>query len=909
MKLRLFFVIFFVFVFQNSYAERFIPQSDLIKKVLGIVNQLYVDNKRVVPQKMLKGSLDKLSTNIAPVLTKLELNQDKVVIQVSVDQFSKTFKFKKPSSIGELNSILQQIVKFVKQHLEQGEKPEYVDYAVINGFLTKLDPHSSLLIPEIYSDFSSSTSGNFGGVGMMIGLRDGALTIIAPIDDTPASRTGLKAKDRIVQINEESTINMSLTDAVKKLRGKKGTKVDIYIMREGFTSPKKYIITRDIIEITSVESYVFEEDNKRVGFLKINTFQQNTMDEINSHLEKLDYDLNDFQGLILDLRNNPGGLLDQAIKVCDRFLSDGVIVSTAGLNPGSIKSYKAHWFPINIDIPIILLVNNGSASASEIVTAALKKNNRGIVLGIQTFGKGSVQQVIPFKEGSALKLTTSKYLTPGNISIQSVGVAPHIAVIPYFISNDFLHVTSPKLDRAEKSLDQNFAEWGDKAEQPEKTIFYLFEDDKKPASPDEEAEHKELKFKRFKEDFLVQTAVKTLIKNNRKHFDNLLKTALSHVDEVQKIQEQKLIDTFASFSIPIDWKRHQTSPGGRIESEIWLEIKTEPEEGKEVWKKHTGSIPADNEIRLYLKAKNIGKKRISRLMAITESKNRIFHDRQFAFGRLDSGESKQWYIPIKISKSAPSRNNLISFVFTDQENRKIYQDSTALSIQEKKRPEFYYNISLMENGNHQSRGNRDGTLQINETIAVGVAVTNKGEGKSGSLIVLLKNGEGKNVFLKKGRKTLEPLPQGKTKVVYFQFDLKSEPADGDLDFSLDILDGTFPLTSLNQKMKFPLHKKTSEFSNRPPSIRMNSKSLISSKKSYRFSGNISDSQGVKDVYIFKNEKKIFYRNFMELKQRNRVDFSLNIDLEEENNKIVVISRDDENVTARKNVYLRYTESK
>ena len=405
MKLRFIILSILLIYAPNSHSERFIPKSDLLYKVLYVVDHSYVDSNRIVPQKMLEGALERLSLIIAPVLTKTRTEGNTIFIEVRVDQFTREFRFNKPKNINELNYILQQVVKFVKQHIENSEKPETVDYAVINGFLRKLDPHSSFLIPEIYSDFSTQTSGNFGGVGMMISIRDGSLTIISPIDNTPASRAGLRAKDRIVQINEESTINMPLSDAVKMLRGKVDTKVDIYIMRKGLSSPKKITIIRDIIEITSVKSFTFEESGKRIGLLKINTFQQNTIDEINTHLEEMDYDLKNFQGLIIDLRDNPGGLLDQAIEVSDRFLNDGVIVSTAGLKRGSIKSFSAHWFRSITDIPIIILINNRSASASEIVTAALKKNKRAVVIGIQTFGKGSVQQVIPFPGGSALRLT------------------------------------------------------------------------------------------------------------------------------------------------------------------------------------------------------------------------------------------------------------------------------------------------------------------------------------------------------------------------------------------------------------------------------------------------------------------------------------------------------------------------
>ncbi len=911
MKRILSILVLFVLISQGAVAERFIPKSDLIFKVLDIVNHLYVDQNRIQPLKMLEGSLERLSVNIAPVLTQTETLNGKVKVNVSVDQFRKTFTFNIPSNTSDLNDILQQVVGFTKQYLEKTEKPESVDYAVINGFLRELDPHSSLLIPEIYEDFSTQTSGNFGGVGMMISIRDGSLTIISPIDNTPASRAGLRANDIIMQINEESTINMSLSDAVKKLRGKEGTEVDVYIMRKEFSSPKKFTIVRDIIEINSVKSYSFREDGKRVGLIKINTFQQNTIDEINSQLEDLDYDLKDFYGLIIDLRNNPGGLLDQAIKVSDRFLNEGVIVSTAGLRKGSIKSYSAHWFRSITEIPIIVLVNNGSASASEIVTAAIKKNNRGVVLGIQTFGKGSVQQVIPFPGGSALRLTTSKYLTPGNISIQSVGVSPHIAINPYYVSEDLLHITKPKLDKGEISLDQNFSEWGDKGEPPLKSVYYLYENDEE----DEEQEDtdnnlsvKELEQKRLAEDFLVQSAVKILIQNQRKGFRNLKQKALTYLDQQQKVQEQKLIERFSSFDSPIDWKTYAIRTTGRLAVKTWIELKKK-KNGNDIWIKYNGVVPADSEIRLFVEAKNQGKTAISRLMALSESENQMFDDRQFAFGKLEKGESKKWYVPIKIAKSISSRNDLITFKFTDQHNKELLQTNYVVQTQQKENPEFQYVVSILDNGAQKSKGNGNGSIDVGESIAVKVKITNKGKGESGALTVLLKNGEGKNVFLNVGRQALEPLKPGKTETAVFQFDLKKLPGDRDLDFSLDIIDSVFTLSSLNHKLKIQTNKKVSSINNMPPSIVLKNENLTSSKKLFVLGGNILDQKGVKDVYVFNNRKKVFYKNFLDSPNRTKVAFNLKLDLEEEVNKVIIISRDEDNVTSQKNLYIRSTAFK
>ena len=489
-------------------------------------------------------------------------------------------------------------------------------------------------------------------------------------------------------------------------------------------------------------------------------------------------------------------------------------------------------------------------------------------------------------------------------------MSPHIAVIPYFVSNDYLHITSPKLDRAENSLDENFAEWGDKAEAPVKTMFYLYKENTPGELEKDEtdATQKEIEFKRLKEDFLVQTAIKMLMGNPGRDFAGLLKKALSLVEKEQENQEKILITQFAGSSPSIDWQPYDQSPKGQITSKAWLEIKSKSGK-KETWKKHNGMIPADSEFRLYLGVKNRGKSQISRLIAITTCEDTIFDDRQFAFGKLDPGQSKHWYVPIKISESSYSRSDLVKFVFTDQQERVIHSNSITLNIKQQKRPEFLYEISILENGENQSKGNGDGKIQVDETVAVKITIVNKGKGTSGALTAMLKNGEGKRIFLKIGRQTLEKISPGESRIAYFQFDLKSRPEDSNLDFSLDIIDSIFSQSSLNQKIKMPLDEKVIAISNMPPSIKINTKALTSTTKEYRLHGLVSDQKGVKDVYIFANKKKIYYRNYLNSNQRTTINFRLTINLDKEINRIIVISRDDENVIAQKSLLVRYTPTK
>ncbi|MCG2710450.1 MAG: S41 family peptidase [Thermodesulfovibrionales bacterium] len=277
------------------------------------------------------------------------------------------------------------------------------------------------------------TKGEFGGIGIQIGIKDGVLTVIAPIEDTPAYNAGIKAGDKIIKVNGESTRDMGLHDAVSKMRGQKGTSVSITIMREGWKDTKDFTIVRDIIKVKSVKSKVIEDN---IGYVKLSQFQERTADDLEAALSKLEKQ--NITSLILDLRNNPGGLLNSAVDVSSQFLPAGKVVVSIKGRSGEKAEYltedskvseqegkKAKMFSA---IPMIVLVNQGSASASEIVAGALKDWNRAVILGVQTFGKGSVQSVVPLSDGSGLKLTTARYYTPKGISIQSTGITPDIIV-------------------------------------------------------------------------------------------------------------------------------------------------------------------------------------------------------------------------------------------------------------------------------------------------------------------------------------------------------------------------------------------------------------------------------------------------------------------------------------------------
>ena len=312
------------------------------------------------------------------------------------------------------------------QYVESKEDKELIENA-INGMLTALDPHSAYLNDEKFEDMQVNTRGEFGGLGIEVTMENGVVKVVSPIDDTPAAAAGVQAGDYIVQIDDEPVMGLSLSEAVDKMRGKVGTEIDLLITRKDVEAPIELTLVRDIIKIRSVRHRV--EGNS--GYIRITTFNQNAEEGVKNAIEEIKAELgNNLNGYVLDLRNNPGGLLDQAIAVSDAFLDKGEIVSTRGRHEEDTKRDNATPGDLADGLPIVVLINGGSASASEIVAGALQDHRRGILLGTQSFGKGSVQTVVPLPGHGAMRLTTARYYTPSGRSIQATGIEPDVVVEP-----------------------------------------------------------------------------------------------------------------------------------------------------------------------------------------------------------------------------------------------------------------------------------------------------------------------------------------------------------------------------------------------------------------------------------------------------------------------------------------------
>jgi carboxyl-terminal processing protease len=321
--------------------------------------------------------------------------------------------------------LFTEVLSIVQSQYVDDVAAKDVIYNAIKGTLRGLDPHSSFLDPEMYREMQVETSGSFGGLGIEITLRDDILTVVAPIEGTPAYRAGIQPGDRIVKIEGISTKDMQLTDAVKRMRGKPGSKITISIVREGWAEPRDFDITREQIRVQSVKTQQLEPG---IEYIRLRQFQEQTAQDMEAALDKFAKN-GKIQGLVLDLRNNPGGLLTSAVEVSEKFLDAGkLIVYTEGRVRNQNMRFQANARRVYTDFPIVVLLNQGSASASEIVAGALQDWGRGIVLGTTSFGKGSVQTIIPLSDGSGLRLTTAKYYTPKGRSIHGKGIAPDIIV-------------------------------------------------------------------------------------------------------------------------------------------------------------------------------------------------------------------------------------------------------------------------------------------------------------------------------------------------------------------------------------------------------------------------------------------------------------------------------------------------
>lgn len=752
----------------------------VFNQVLLQVRSNYVDPERVDSLRMLVHAIDRVQ-NYEPEIVAIfdrELESRPTRVDLSVGSASQTFDLSDVTSHWQLSFKIREVFRFLQTHLDaQKTDLQEIEYAAINGMLGTLDPHSVLLSPKIFEEMQAANRGSFGGIGIVISVRDGNLTVISPMADTPAGRAGFRTGDRIVKINDESTVNMPLDEAVSRLRGPAGTDVTLQITRDGWLEPHEFVLTREIINIESVAHNYLGDG---VGYIAIRNFQGNTHDDMLKALANLRTESNgQIKGLVLDLRNDPGGLLQQAIRVSDTFLSSGTIVTTVGVGSRLREQTSASAANTEPNYPIVVLINSGSASASEIVAGALKAHDRAVIVGDVSFGKGSVQNIYPFRDGSALKLTIAQYLTPGEISIQGVGVVPDIHIVPAVVTNDKIDIYSPDLVMREGGLEASLTNDNvrDASERPSATLRYWHEPEENDPSairdPNEFTIDFEIDFARQ-----MLRGVGAIAERNA-----MLTASRTTIDRVSA--EQMLLIQEQLRQRNVDW-----SEGPTVRQPLQVEIITD---------RPANRVDAGGTFHVTARVTNRGDAPLYRVRAISRSDYNLLDDHEFVFGRINPGQTREWRIKLDVPAEDPSRIDDLTLKFHADNIDLDTSASAKLRVDGMERPHWGFSWWIDDT----EGGNGDGQLQVGEKVHFRMLLRNTGAGNASETLAYIRNRSEASVFLRDGRVTLESLPAGDTRLLNFSFDVQSVPEGGNIKLTAEIYDTKFR-EFLSEELEIPV---------------------------------------------------------------------------------------------------------
>jgi carboxyl-terminal processing protease len=731
----------------------------VMNRVILHVKNHYVEPERINPRRMLLAGMNSVQRQVAPVLVDYEDGQSHLTLRVGSQE--RRFRVDDVTSPWALSFRFREIFGFLQQNL-RGEDVELreIEYAAVNGMLRTLDPHSVLLTPDVYEEMRMSTRGEFGGLGIVISVRDGQLTIIRPMPDTPAGRAGLHRMDRIVKIGEESTLNMPLSEAVNRLRGPPGSQVNIWVTREGdggWSRPRRFDLTRAVIHIESVEHRML---GNGVGYIRIKSFQGNTHDDMRRALAQLHRE--GLRGLVLDLRDDPGGLLEQAVRVADTFLASGTIVTTSSNDPAQRDEKFARQEGTEPNYPMVVLVNGGSASASEIVAGALKNHDRALIVGQRTFGKGSVQVLYDYDDGSALKLTIAQYLTPGDVSIQGVGITPDIGIDPMTVDREDMDLTADQNYIRESDLASHLTNDRAREEAAADVLlrYYLPRDVRerlREAAPEDLEENEQ------EQEFLLRFSQQLLSTVQHPGRRQMLTEAAPVLERVRQDEMRRAADELRALGV--DWSEGQDQGA----SDVRVEVSTSRPDNV-----GTAGEPFDLRVRVT----NTGTAPLYQLRGVTDSDYTLFDGRELVFGRLDPGQTREWSTTLGICETEnerrtctlprqiPDRADGVRIQFSEAHGHAPPQAELRTQVRALARPRFSYQLQVAD-----VTGNGDGRIQRGEQATIFVHLRNTGQGRSFDTQANLRNLSGEGVLLRAGRFEIDDMLPGQERTLQFTFDV------------------------------------------------------------------------------------------------------------------------------------------
>ena len=861
------------------------PYPRIVRQVFYYVQKKYVDPERAEPRKLLQGAFEALENQYPEVL--IELSADGGTATVQVDEERKTFDLTGVTNLTKVADVLNTVLRFVSARLGDEVERQDVYYFALNGALSKLDPHSSVFSPKHFKEFMIGTRGTFGGIGFVFGIRDGEMTIITPIEGTPADRAGLRSGDKILYIDGEPTINMPVDVAANKMRGEPGTQVTLTIYREGWTEPKAITFTREIIHVDSVESYVLAgDDGPPVVYARVKNFQKDTVEELRKAISEAEKEHPDLAGIVLDLRNNPGGLLEQAIAVSDGFLDEGTIVSTRGPErDANSRAVAKNERPISTR-PLVLLVNQGSASASEIVSGALKAA-RALLIGQKTFGKGSVQKLYPLTDGGALKLTVAQYLTPGDVSIQSIGIQPDIAAYPARIREGRVRLGPPPSHVAEAELENAFRSWGNARDQKPGVELQYLEPERDENDDRSFAElSREEKLERIREDFHVKLARRILGRTRGSSRKALLEAADTVVAQVRAEEDEKI--RRALEALGVDW-----SPGPSVAEPV-LRVARGPEV----------TVRPGDTAEITFTVENRGNTPVFRVWGRTKSDNPLLRNLDFPFGRIDPGERRSWTARVEVPKSVPERWDTVTLKLRSEGTQEAGTGVLAVRVLPVPRPEFAYAYRMKDENPADPARSGDGRIEEGERVRLDLRVWNRGKGDAGPVEVNIRGEEKEQLYLEKARYRFDALPAGAEVEAPMEFRVVKADESGEIRVGVTVTDrdhGAFFSDELSFRsgQPYPASERRA-----PPEFEGPDLPLHTDAPRLAIEFVARDDGRVKDVYAYRGNKKVLYR-------RNRrggpeLKVRLEIELEEGSNRIVVVARDDNGTLSSKTLFVYRT---
>jgi carboxyl-terminal processing protease len=908
-----------------------LERLDLLGPTLYYVEENYVEPSRVDYEAMYVEALEAVERRVPVTMFRREPGGS--LLHLEVGDHRTVVEVEPIHSRKQLQKGLREVAGVLKNHLEPDDIPDVpedgnpfaeVEYALVNGILSTLDPHSVLLPPQDSKEMDVENQGEFGGLGIVIVDRDGKLTIEYPLPDTPAFRVGLQSDDHIVRIDGETTINMSLDDAVTRLRGRVGDPVTIEVMREGLSTPLKITIIRANIPINPVEADVLEG---AIGYISIKSFHAAVESDLHEELTRMTRETGGLKGLVLDLRDNPGGYLTQAVAVADTFLERGMIVAQVAGSGTRDSEENAHAGGTEPFYPIVVLVNANSASASEIVAGALRNNDRAVIVGERTFGKGSVQNLHEFVDDSKLKLTISKYLTPGDRSIQSVGIPADIELVPINAEwheaeegegrEPVARVYWRERVRREADLDQHLEVIDRGFEEPAYSIRYHRPVDIRRRSAELDLSN----------DYEVQFARDVLLSSPSWRRGEILAALSRVVGRHQLSGERDVEEAFGELGI--DWS------SGSTPAEPSLEVRFDLGEDSR--------LIAGQEERVGLEVTNIGSEPLYRLVGISESENENLDGREFVFGHLAPGVTLRFGHRVRLVDGYPTEMTPVTFSFRDASGDKVATVYERVPVEGRALPSLAWSWTVDDT----EGGDGDGMVEVGELLHVELSVENVGDGSTDEAFARIKNLSGRAMDIVKG--TLEPgymvaadgarcegtvqadatvypddcvrsLAPGETWSGAFEVKVNEVPDDrlamelaiGDArayDFASIVRGGFFSYFVNHEELELTLDAASPPSTQRvPPAIAVTRAPEVSvDHQQVTLSGVVSDEQGVSYVMVFHGEDKVFYDGTGRRGKVRSVPYTASVRLEPGLNTLIVLAADLDGYTSTRSVVTYFVD--